>query len=306
MNAAKDLSGDTTGKPRKGWRDFTRVNTRRSIALFAVGAVVGLILAGFALFTAKGTSTLVVPPEDVALVNQQPIARSDFYLQLKALYNVDYAQTTREQRQAVLDQMIREELFVQRGKELDMASVDPDVRTAMVSAVEQGIAADVVASKPSDEKLMAYYKAHQETYSTLGRMTLRDLVFPTAEAAASASQALNAGAEPGAVAAQYHGKDSGRVNGEEFYFAAKIHLGDAMFAAARPLLAKQASKPIPAADGTHVLYMVNNLQPKPNSFAEARSQVLADYEKEAIDRLQKGDANFFRKRANVLIAPDMR
>ena len=300
MTAAK-----TPPKPR-GWRDFAHVSLKRSLILSGAGAIIGLLMAGFALFTAKGTSTLVVPPEDVALVNQQPIARSDFYLQLKALYNVDFAQTTRAQRQAVLDQMIREELFVQRGKELDMASVDPDVRTAMVSAVEQGIAADVVASKPSDEKLMAYYKAHQETYSTLGRMTVRDLVFPTPDAAASASQALNAGAEPGAVATQYHGKDSGRVQGEEFYFAAKIHLGDAMFAAARPLAARQASKPMPAADGVHVLYMVNNLTPKPNSFADARSQVLADYEKEAIDRLQKGDEKFFRKRANVLIAPDMR
>src|SRR3569623_418633 len=214
MNATKA----ETAKPKRGWRDFTRVDDHRSIALFAVGAVIGLILAGFALFTAKGTSTLVVPPEDVALVNQQPIARSDFNLQLKALYSVDYAQTTRAQRQTVLDQMIREELFVQRGKELVVASVDPDVRVAMVSAVEQGIAADVVASKPSAEKLMAYYTAHQETYSFLGRMTLADLVFPTAQSAASASQALNAGGEVGAGAAQYHGTDTKRVNGKEDYF----------------------------------------------------------------------------------------
>jgi parvulin-like peptidyl-prolyl isomerase len=303
MNAAKDAK---PAQPKRGWRDFTHVSNKRSIALFAIGAAIGLILAGVALFTAKGTSTLVVPPEDVALVNQQPIARSDFYLQIKALFNVDYAQTTREQRKQVLDQMIREELFVQRGKELDVASVDPDVRNAMVSAVEQGIAADVIASRPSDEKLMAYYKAHQDTYSSEGRMTVRDLVFPTPDAAASAAQALRSGVDVGAVVTQYHGKDSGRVNGEEFYFAAKIHLGDAMFAAAKPLKAGEVSAPMTAPDGAHVLYMASNFPPVPNSFADARSSVLADYQKAAIARLQGGDENFFRKRANVLIAEDMR
>src|SRR3569623_1219850 len=132
MNATKA----ETAKPKRGWRDFTRVDDHRSIALFAVGDVIGLILAGFALFTAKGTSTLVVPPEDVALVTQQPIARRDFYLPLTALDSVDYAQPTRAQRQTVLDQRIREEPCGQRGKELDVASVDPDVRVAMGSAVE--------------------------------------------------------------------------------------------------------------------------------------------------------------------------
>jgi parvulin-like peptidyl-prolyl isomerase len=298
MNAAKDVSGAP-------WRDSARVSMRRSLIAFAVGAVIGLILAGIALFTAKGTSTLVVPSEDVAMVNQQPVSRSDYYQQLKTQYNTDFDHATPAQRKAVLDQMIREELFVQRGKELDVASVDPDVRTAMVNAVEQGIAADVIASRPPEEKLMAYYKAHQDKYSAEGSMTVRDLVFPPANATA-ASQALQAGAKPDVVAARFGGRDSGRVNGEEFYFAAKIHLGDAMFAVARGLAAGRASAPLPSADGSHILFMVNNRPPEPRSFEEARASVLNDYEKEAIARLQDGDQNFFRKRANVLIAPDLR
>jgi parvulin-like peptidyl-prolyl isomerase len=282
------------------------VSLQRSVALYAVGAAVGLILAGFALFTAKGTSTLVVPPEDVALVNQQPIARSDYYLQLKALYNTDYAHTTPQQRKQVLNDMIREELFVQRGKELDVASVDPEVRNAMVSAVEQGIAADVTASRPSDEKLMAYYKDHQAAYSSEGLMTVRDLVFPAMTAAEPAAQALRSGIPVEAVLAQYHGKDTRKTDGEEFYFAAKIHLGDALFNAARALKAGDVSAPMQQPDGFHLLAMAKNVPPVPDTFEQARSRVLADYEKDAIARLEKGDSNFFRKRANILIAEDMR
>jgi hypothetical protein len=52
--------------------------------------------------------------------------------------------------------------------------------------------------------------------------------------------------------------------------------------------------------------MASNIAPTPSSFEQARSRVLADYQRDAIARLQKGDESFFRKRANVLIAPDLR
>ena len=298
---------DKDQKPvgKTGWRDFKHVSLQRSVAVFAIGAVIGLILAGIALFTAKGTSTLVVPPEDVALVNQQPIARSDYFLQLKTLYDLDYAHASPQQRQTVLNQMIREELFVQRGKELDVASVDSDVRTAMVAAVEGSIASDVVAAKPSDEKLMAFYKAHQLSYSSMGVMTVRDLVF-SQPLAPAAYAALKAGGNVDAVAKQFMGHDSGRVNGEEFYFAAKIHLGDAAFALAQDLAPGQPSPPIPMADGVHILYMAAKAPPVPRTFEDARATVLSDYEKDAINRLQAQDEKFFRKRANVLIASDLK
>jgi parvulin-like peptidyl-prolyl isomerase len=288
------------------WSDITQVSLARSLTISGVAAVIGLLLAGFALFTAKGTSTLVVPPEDVALVNQQPIARSDYYLQLRSLYvGEGAAHLTREQRQKVLDSMIREELFVQRGKELDVASTDTDVRVAMVAAVEGGIAADVLASQPSDDKLMAFYQQHKERYSDEGQMTARDLVFPASDAS-MARQALLAGQSPDAVAAKYRGRDSDRLHGQEFYFAAKIHLGDKDFALARALKPGGVSSPISAPDGVHIIYMIANREPVALSFVQARSQILGDYRKAAVDRVQAADEGFFRKRANVLIAPDLR
>ncbi len=35
---------------------------RRSFVLMGAGALAGLLMAGYSLFTARGTSTLVVPP----------------------------------------------------------------------------------------------------------------------------------------------------------------------------------------------------------------------------------------------------
>jgi len=290
------------------WRDITKVNHRRSLVLMSAGAVIGLGLAGYALFTAKGTSTLVVPPEDVALVNQQPISRSDFIIQLQSLYSVDLAHATMAQRQTVLSDMIREELFVQRGKELDVAASDPDVRAAMVNSVEQEIAADAITSQPSDDALRAFYRAHQAQYASEGTMTVVDLVFPakSPQAPDQAAAALKAGVPVADVISRFLGADSGRTHGDEFYFAAKIHLGDRDFDLARTLPAGGVSAPLTEPDGVHLLYMVKNMPPVPLDFTRAREQVLTDYRNAAISRLRAGDEAFFRKRANILIAPDLK
>jgi hypothetical protein len=289
------------------WRDLAKVNSKRSFFLAICGAVIGLLLAGYALFTARGTSTLMVPAEDVALVNLQPISRSDYLMQLQSLYNVELSLATHEQRQKVLNDMIREELFVQRGKELDVASTDPDVRNALVNAVELEIASDAITSQPTEAALRSYYRAHPERYASEGIMTVEDYVFPANGAAVSkAIDALKIHAPTPDLIAGFGGKSSGKVGDEEFYFAAKIHLGDRLFEAARGLPQGGASAPIEMPDGIHVLYMHRNVKPALQDFAAARDKVLSDYRNERIRRLTTGDEAFLRKRANILIADDLR
>ena len=298
----------TSPEARKtsSWRDATQVDVRRSFGVMAAGAGVGLLLAGYSLFTARGTSTLIVPAEDVAVVNQQPLSRIDFLLQLQALYSVDLAHSTREQRQRILNDMIREELSVQRGKELDLASADLEVRNALVNAVEVEISENAVTTQPSEDALRNYFEQHKEKYSSEGIMTVHDLVFP-AEDALSLTARLNqlSGSVTPALLTKLHAHDSGKTSDEEFYFAAKIHLGDQLFDAARLLPDGGVSAPIALTDGIHVLYMAKNRRPVPFDFDKARARVLEDYRNDAVSHLKAGDETFLRKRANVLIADDM-
>jgi hypothetical protein len=289
------------------WRDPSQVNVHRSIALMACGALAGLALAGYSLFTTRGSSTLHVPAEDVALVNQQPISRMDYLVQLQTLFSVDLKHATHEQRNKVLDDMIREELFVQRGKELDVASTDPDVRAALINAVELEIAADAITSQPSEAALRAYFESHRETYAGEGVMTVHDYVFPvTASGAADDAVRTLKSQGPAESMLRLKGRESGKVGDEQFYFAARIHLGDQLFEAARTLSDGEVSRPIAMADGIHVLYMTSNTRPRLREFGAVRDQVLRDYRGEAIARLRTGDEAFLRKRANVLLADDMR
>ncbi len=96
------------------------------------------------------------------------------------------------------------------------------------------------------------------------------------------------------------------MSDQEFYFAARIHLGEALFEAARDLPDGGVSRPIPGTDAIHVLYMFKNARPVPFDFAAARDPVLSDYRNEAIGHLRRGDEAFLRKRANILIADDVR
>jgi hypothetical protein len=295
----------TKGPP---WRDPTRVSSVRSFVLMSIGALIGLFLAGYALFTARGASTLSVPAEDVALVNQQAISRSDYLILLQTLYGVDLSHATREQRQKVLNDMIREELFVQRGKELDLASSDPEVRSALVNAVELEISEDAITAQPNEATLHDYYTTHADRYVSEGIMNVRDWVLPAGDAGdmEAALQALKSAVIPPETLARLHAHESGKTKGDEFYFAAKVHLGDQLFASARDLSDGTVSAPMQLSDGVHVLYMVTNKRPVPFDFAKARPQVLNDYRNHAIDQLKAGDESFLRKRANVRIADDLR
>jgi hypothetical protein len=284
---------------------LSEVRPTRSLSLLALGAIAGLAIAGFGLFTAKGTATRGVPPDCIALVNQRPILTIDFVTQLRTVYGVGLEDSTAEQRGKVLNDMIREELFVQRGLELDFPESDPDTRTALVAAVEQQVVADIAAEQPTDADLAAFYEAHKIKYSSDGTMVVRDLIGSPANAAA-AVEAIRQGATPADVAARYGFKDSGKTSGEEFYFAVQAHLGDALYKAALPLADGQVSDPIAAADGTHLLVMTRNIRPVALPFDKAREQVANDYRKEAEAKVERQDETYLRDKADILLAPEFR
>ncbi len=304
-----------------GFWNFKVVNPARSLVLLSIGTIVGLGIAGYGLFTAKGTVTHVVPPENVALVNQRPILRTDFIAQTEALYAVPFSETTMPQRMKILQDMVREELFVQRGLELDFPSNDPDTRAALVAAVEQQVAASVTAGRPSDTELRKFYEENSGKYASEGLMTLHDLLLskPRADAPGAmalmrqAADALRAGA-PVADAIKNYGLEEvggGRGRGappgnEEFYFAQKIHVGDLIFSVALSLDNGQVCDPVVADDGIHIVQMVKNVRPVPASFERAKSQVLQDYNEAAKKRLERADEKFLRGKADILVADDYR
>jgi PPIC-type PPIASE domain len=297
-----------------GFWDFRRVNQARSITFFSLGAAIGLAIAGFGLLTAKGTSTHVVPPENVALVNQRPILRTDFIAQTEAELGKPFAEATVAERLKVLDEMIREELFVQRGLELDFPGTDPDTRTALVAAVEQQVVADVTTHQPADAELQKYFEDNRANYATEGTMALHNLVLPKAKA--SGPDALAAAQKAAAVLRAHvpleevvktYGLQElvpEHASDEQFYFAQKIHLGEVLYERALALNDGEVSDPVAAGDGIHVIQMVKQVKPLPLTFERVRSQVLNDYVTAAKKRLEDADLQYLREKGDILVADD--
>ena len=275
---------------------------RRSLMLAAAAALIGLTIAGYGLFTARGTRTAAVPPEDVALVNNVPLLRSDLIAQVTALYTVPYSQTTRAQREKVLEDMIREELYVQRGVEMGLTNDDIDVRQAMVQATEGQIAQDAATARPSEAELRQWYETHRDKYASEGMMTVHEWLVPQGADTQQVVARLRGGTAPAAMGL----KTTGRVDdGEEFYFAAEEHLGRDIFAVARKMQDRTVSNPLPAPDGFHILQMVRNKLPVPTLYDEARDMVMRDFLADKVARLQEGNRRFLKKRADIKIASDL-
>jgi parvulin-like peptidyl-prolyl isomerase len=288
------------------------MNSTRSMICCAVGAVVGLAIAGVGLFSARGTATRTVPPEDVALVNQRPVLRSDFVTQLESETGEPFDQATRAQKLKVLDEMLREELLVQRGLELDFAETDQTTRNALSTAMSQQALAEATTSQPSEKQLREFFDRNPTRYATDGILTVRNLVIPLSGTGAPAQwmgkahevvSALRGNAPVEEVVARY-GLTEPRNDGDEFYFAARIHLGDALFDAALKLRQGALSEPLPAADGIHIVKVIKNKVPVPLSFDRARLQVMTDLKNAQQTRLMEATMRFLRDRSKILIATD--
>ena len=305
-----------TTMPR--WGNFAQADARRSLLLFAAGALTGLAIAAYGLFTAEGTVTNALPPEDIALVNGRHILRSDFLAQAEITTATKFDETTPAQRQQVLKDMIDEELLVQRGIEIDLAASDPDVRAAMVQGVNLQVTADVIAAQPSDAELRAYYEQHRDTYAGEGVMQMRDLFItptddltpPQARAAIEAAAAeWKAGAPIEAVMQKYKLHDAGKLDaGENFDFAAKIKLGPEVYAVAAPVKAGETSPIfVQGINGdVHMVFMLKRQLPVQRDFAAARDTVLQDYKREASRKVEQANIDYLKQKAEIVVTPELR
>jgi parvulin-like peptidyl-prolyl isomerase len=296
--------------------DFSQAHTRRSLTLLAIGALIGLAIAGYGLFTAQGTATHSIPAEAIATVNGRLILRTDFVTQVQTQFGVPFAESTTAQRQRVLDDMIAEELMVQRGLDADLASYDPEVRQALVNGVELQIFADVLARQPSDEQLKAYYAAHRAKYVRDGIMQMRDLMIPAGSApnealqvAAKAAESLRHGTALDAAMRQFGLQDSRKLldsghidTGDIFDFSAKARLDPKVFETAVRLKAGEISEPVVAGDGVHVVVMQKREPPRQREFAEVSNEVWTDLKKDAQDQVRAGNLKYLASKADIRIA----
>ena len=151
-------------------------------------------------------------------------------------------------------------------------------------------------------------------------MRLRDLVVTETSArdrkaalaaAKTATAALRGGVALAGVMQRYNLHDSGvfvnngKVDMDEIFdFAAEAKLNARLFEALKPLNAGEVSEPVELLDGVHLLYVSTRRRSVAQGFEGAANQVWSDFKSAAQARVNKGNLEYLRKRANILIAPE--
>ena len=283
----------------------------RSLALLALGALLGLCLAGYGLFSAPARNNTALPPGAVARVNQGQILLTDFRTQTETLYDVPFDKTTLDQRKQILDSMIAEELLVQRGLEIGLPNTNAEVRDALVSAVNLQSTTDVEARPPTEEQLRAYHAAHPERYVSIGSMRVQDLFIPLADntkadeamrRAQQAVRALRQGNRVAEVIATFSLQANPKVGGEtQIDLAVKRTLGEVLYSVASELDAGKTSEPIAMPDGVHILHCVARTPSVALDFASTKAQVASDYKRDTRQRAQQEYVRFLREKATVIV-----
>ena len=84
-------------------------------------------------------------------------------------------------------------------------------------------------------------------------------------------------------------------------------MGDELFAAARDLARRRGFGSPCSCPTAYMFSTCSKTRVRfHSSFVAARTQVLSDYRNQSVDRLKSSGESFLRKRANVLIADDLR
>jgi parvulin-like peptidyl-prolyl isomerase len=167
-------------------------------------------------------------------------------------------------------------------------------------AMDQQALAEVTTSQPSEQQLREFFDKNPARYASDGILTVRHLVAPALPKAQEAVAALRANMPVEQVIARY-GLTEPRNDGDEFYFAAKIHLGDAVYAEALKLKDGEVSDPI---ENIHIIKIIKNKVPVPLTFDRARLQVLTDFKNAQQERLMAATMKFLRERSKIMIATD--
>ncbi len=145
------------------------MNKTTDIRWLAVGALAGLIAAGYGLLR-QSSSGADLPEIAVASVNDVVISHDLFE---RALMRAGAQSASRNNRAQILQRLIDDELLVQRGVELGMTESDTEVRNAIVNSLIASVTAEADAASPSEEDLQQYLADNAERFSYTSNISVQ-------------------------------------------------------------------------------------------------------------------------------------
>jgi hypothetical protein len=270
------------------------MNDKTDIRWLAVGALAGLVAAGYGILQQSSPAT-ELPDAAIAMVNDQAIGRDIYERALVRFGTPD----PDDAGSAILGRLIDDELLVQRGIELGMTESDTEVRAAIVNSLVASITAEADAASPTDEELEQHLADHADRFSYTSRLSVEawesDLE-PVAQAFASALRTDGTAPQMAAISALPDlPADLLPVD------TVREYLGPAITAAAAEM--PDGSSAVFARRGRWLVVRVDGKERAYVTDVDAvRNRVLLDYRRQLAEDMLQSYIDNLRQRADIRVA----
>ena len=245
--------------------------SKRAIALFAVGAVVGL---GCALVAILGESPFESSPEPfpsdaAAVVNGVAVPMEMLEQALQAIASDSRRTLTQADQDFVLNRLIEQELIVQRARDLGFDQRDRMVRNTMIAGMVQSITSSAHDVSTDDAAIESFYAENSAYFARTDRAWIREIrIAINAEQDEKLAQERAEGVvarlrmgEPFESVAEAFATPAVAPLPDGFLPPAQLrnYLGPTPARAALALTPGEVSEPIRGGSNVHVLVMVDRV-----------------------------------------------
>jgi hypothetical protein len=253
------------------------------------------------------TPTSIRASEAVALVNDVPIPRSALTAVLARS-----GMTVESARRAAIENLVNEELLVQRAVEIGLLDSDRSVRKALARAAIDMAVSENDAVAPTEAELRAFHASHAALFDLPRRVRVRAIFFSDERGADEALRRAREAADALAAGMAFEeastrfGDHPGLPLADALLPEAVLRrdLGPALAEAALALSPGDVSKPVRAGAGVYLLQLAADEPARVAAFDDVRARV------EAALRRQRGDEAFasrlsgLRSHARIVRAVD--
>jgi parvulin-like peptidyl-prolyl isomerase len=272
-----------------------------------IGALTGLGLAALGLLDPTWSHGL--PPDAIARVNDAFLRRDDYARALAGVAADRRAPLSEADRRHVLDRLIDEELLVQHALELDLARLDRRVRTDLVAAMIQYLAAGAEDRDPTPAELRSFLEENADRFARPGRIRLRRILIRSEplrtdeearERAALAFARIRSGEAFDRIRSDLGDEEIAPLP-DSFLSPTKLreHLGDSLAREAMALEVGRVSEPLRSAAGYHVLQIVAREPRRQPDSAHIDEDLRAEWRREQQDRALRRELDRLREMARI-------
>ena len=260
------------------------INVGRSLLALA-GLTIALMGSHLTFGTLSDNRNVLVS------VNQQPISLQQLNFAAYRLTGASADTLEPEQKKTIIKLLIDEELLLQRAESLGIASADPGIRKALAQTVIDQTTQEFLDKPITQQQLQNFYRRHQSLFTQPLRIKLKAYKF---DKPAKTAQTLEFDPQLGHQLSML----------PESLLPVHVlqrYLGNRLTNIALSLPVGQTSRPISQPDGVYLLHLVAKQPERPLTFAQARTQIEAEYKRRGRDTALQKKLVTLRQQADIRI-----